>query len=30
MAAETAVHWSAEDQETSSDEPAERRDDPNP
>jgi hypothetical protein len=30
MAAETAVHWSAEDQETSADEPAARRDDPNP
>jgi hypothetical protein len=28
--AETAVHWSAEDQETSRDEPSERRDDPNP
>jgi hypothetical protein len=30
LAAETAVHWSAEDQEVVKDEPPERRDDPNP
>jgi hypothetical protein len=30
MPAETAVHWSAEDQETSGDKPTERPDDPNP
>jgi hypothetical protein len=30
MAAETALHWSAEDQETSADEPPTRRDDANP